>query len=667
MKRLFAIFIWFIPTLLLAQLGKIPERTIENVSDGVVVTYIFPEPIIHENTLAPGTFFWQYAGFGINDTSGEPAIPFRIDKFVIPSGYSSNISILDVVYRDTLFVMSPSIPYSVKNNTQLEITQNTSYIGFFPSSIIEWSSVQDYRSVRLQEVTIQPVQYDYEHQIARIYSKIQYKITYLKDINYQYTIDDDSYNKQKAIKDKNMDKFLFNIALNYNVPASQSGTPCLFFNSDFSSMPNLHQYLIVTTNEYLDSIQDFIEWKRLKGNHVHVLARSKGEWSTYDIKHKVDSLFNVSAIDYILIMGGYEDVPADSFIYVIGSQTYKCVSDFSYGLPVTDLNVPQICRGRVPADTSHELAGILRKIIQYEKYPVMDENFYHTAIHCGEFSDNNRDSYEDACFVQTCENIRHHLIGNFNMNVHRVYYLDTILNTNPIVTPLRWNKISYGTGGILPLELQPNSFGWNGNGDSIKSHINEGALYVLYNGHGGKGGWWNPALNRPGVSSLQNDNKYPVVFSCACLTGKYNETDNCFAEAFLKKEDGGCVGIFAATETSLMGYDDAMALGMFDAIWPNLQPIYLFNNYASYTPFTIPTYELGRMLDLGLARMGETFGLNNQNNRRVITNKLYHCFGDPSMRIYTDTPKNFAEPLIFLRNDSIFVFRRWRLPNYILQ
>lgn len=142
----------------------------------------------------------------------------------------------------------------------------------------------------------------------------------------------------------------------------------------------------------------------------------------------------------------------------------------------------------------------------------------------------------------------------------------------------------------------------------------------------------------------------------ACLTGKYNENGDCFVEKLLKKENGGCVGIVGATGSVIPGYDDAMAYGMFDAIWPSLQLVYDFNWYSSdlYTSFENSVYELGKVLDSGLFRMSETFGRLNSLSRDA-TKKLYHYFGDPSMMIYTDVPRDFNTPNIKYENGKICV------------
>ena len=180
MKRILAILaVWLVPAMLLAQIGILPVRTVENVSDGVIVTYQFTDPVIRSNVLIPETSFWQYAGFGMNDVSGEPAIPFRTDMFVIPAGYTAEVNVVDTAYRDTSFVLSPAIPNILENDTLIVIDSISPYSGFYPSTVIECDSLQGYRGLGLQKVTIIPTQYNNSTHIVRAYSMIKYKITYV--------------------------------------------------------------------------------------------------------------------------------------------------------------------------------------------------------------------------------------------------------------------------------------------------------------------------------------------------------------------------------------------------------------------------------------------------------------------------------------------------------
>lgn len=93
---------------------------------------------------------------------------------------------------------------------------------------------------------------------------------------------------------------------------------------------------------------------------------------------------------------------------------------------------------------------------------------------------------------------------------------------------------------------------------------------------------------------------------------------------------------------SYSGYNDALTEGMFDAIWPSskLHPKFPgTSGTASATP--TPTYELGQILNQGQARLAETYGKRN-SGYTTYTKELFHCFGDPSMKIYTAAPTAFT-------------------------
>ena len=87
----------------------------------------------------------------------------------------------------------------------------------------------------------------------------------------------------------------------------------------------------------------------------------------------------------------------------------------------------------------------------------------------------------------------------------------------------------------------------------ITTAINGGVGHVLHRNHGGKESWIDPPYGISDINALTNAEKTPVVFSINCLTGSFARSvlaGDCFAEAFLKKSPGGCVGIVASSQTS---------------------------------------------------------------------------------------------------------------------
>ena len=89
--------------------------------------------------------------------------------------------------------------------------------------------------------------------------------------------------------------------------------------------------------------------------------------------------------------------------------------------------------------------------------------------------------------------------------------------------------------------------------------------------------WGDPEFLEYHISELTNGNLLPVVMSFNCQTGWFDgETDQnpsrnyeSFCELFLRKEGGGAVGVFGDSRSSYSGYNDFMAEGLFDAVWPD--------------------------------------------------------------------------------------------------
>lgn len=197
------------------------------------------------------------------------------------------------------------------------------------------------------------------------------------------------------------------------------------------------------------------------------------------------------------------------------------------------------------------------------------------------------------------------------------------------------------------MELQRPYFAWDGDSADIVRYIDEGAFYVLYRGHGTDSTWVQPHFTGDNILSLANGDRLPVVFSINCETGSFQE-DDCFAEVFLRKKGGGAVAVYAATEKSWPGYNDAMVIGMFDAIWPDPgvdSKLYNFLGMTTSPSRLRETTRLGEILDQGLRRMEETWGQSWKGNSisTQFTREIFHCFGDPGMRIYTDTPTEFKK------------------------
>ena len=604
-----------------------PTRDIEYDSDGVPVTYHFNSIFINEDPLYDGASIIKIDGFWPDHNVGKPSILTRWDTFVIPDG-KSKLILLDSTIVEYPLELSPARPvlsdYDYKTYTKENVKPIVAYKGFYPTALIPVTRKNMYRDKTLLEVCVCPIKYDYQNRKVRIYKEFKYKVYYNPDYKETTNVPSDCLRNT----------FLNNIALNVSSNSPMKSRDLL---SSASLLPNSH-YLIITVPKYAEAANRLAEWKRTLGFDVHIL--SKSTWTTTQIKDTIKNAY--SDIEYLLIIGGQSDVPAKS-----SNLTSIHRTDLYYGCLTTGYT-PSIFRGRIPIRTSDEANIVINKIINYEKNPCTVPSMYNTGIHCAYFQDDSQSGYEDRRFTLTSERIRDYML-QIGKTVHRVYYAP--FN----VDPTNWNNGTYANGEPIPNELLRSYFTWDGDSTDIINYINQKSFYMLYRGHGGIYEWIHPQFTVNNINSLNNGHAQPVVFSICCKTGKFDEF-NCFCETFLKKENGGCSAIFGATEDGWSGHDDVLAEGIFDAIWPSsaLWPS-IPNTNGINTNAPTPTFRLGQILDQGLRRVDEAYLGIGLERRTQCTYELFHCFGDPSMMIYTDTPTPFSNASIVRQNGSIYV------------
>lgn len=620
----------------------VPYRNVETTDNGVIVTYRFRGGIHQQDPLYPNAKYWKIPGFGLNEESGKPSTLSRWDSFAIPNGANVSVEVLECEYTDTAFVLAPA-RHALFNNDTIGYTLDnvppiTAYTGFYPTDIIEMSGITNYRGQDIQRIEVHPIQYSHTNGIVRNYSMIKYRV------NFDRT-NSRSINNQN-IKISPTDPIINNMVLNPTDIIKPQ--PIARTYTEGSAIEDNRDYLIVSVPKYEEAVNNFAEWKRKMGYRVHVVMEDA--YSSAYLKAIIQNLYNQNGVnlDYLLIVGDSHDVPASyDGEKINGEETYYYKTDLYYGFTTNNsVDSFKMSRGRIPVKSNDEATIIFNKIIQYERNPVTDPQFYNTGLHCAYFQDDNYDGYADRRFAQTSEEVLNYMEEYIKKNVNRVYFTKTSVN------PRHWNNDLYSYGEEVPDYLKKPAFAWNGNYSDIITHIDNGCFYVFLEDHGNIRSWSNPYFNCNHISSLNNGVKLPIVFSISCLTGKFNHGTDCFAETFLKKENGGCVSIIAATETSFLGYNEALAEMMFDAIWPsNVLRIDMPEfGFDAIKKVVEPVYELGKILDMGLIYLWEIGGPQN----RLYTRELYHCFGDPSMMIRTEVPQKFS-PTIRRTNGVISV------------
>ena len=646
MKRIALFIICASITTIMCSTGLVPIRNVVCHNNEIIVSYHFKGVNLRHDPLSLGAKIISIPGFGVINNIGKPAVPFRSDCISLPKGASYEISVIETQYMDSALVLSPARQPLFDSDTteysQSNVLPIQSYTGFYPQHIVGEVNLSTYQDYNLLRVNICPVQYDVENHVARIFSFIKYKISYNPS---------GLLKREKIVGSRTKETFLDRITINHGI-FSDSEKKTTETKTNTTSERDDQFYLIITTDNYLSAIKDFVEWKRIKGKRV--VVQSKNSWNSFqEVKDSISSLYADvgEALNYLLIIGGISDVPT------YNSELNRThVTDLHYACMggINDY-VPEFHHGRILVNSAFEASNVLNKIVQYEKAPVNDSQFYRKAMHVAEFNTTDREKdMEQRRFTLTSEEILNY-VQRMGIKVSRSYYARTDSD------PKYWNNGWFYHGGQIPDSLRKPQFAWDGNAAEMNNNINNGCLYVLKRGHAATDYWSSPYYYNHSIALLQNKNKYPVVFSICCSSGNFGGPQMCFAEAFLKSANAGCVGIIAATRESYSGLNDIFAETMFDAIWPDtILRIKMPDNNDERPRLSHPVYELGAIMDDGLSYMedvGWNGGLGDSINnlRTLYTREIYHCFGDPSMMMYTNEPTSLGTPIINYKNGKLCV------------
>ena len=385
-------------------------------------------------------------------------------------------------------------------------------------------------------------------------------------------------------------------------------------------------YLIIVADEFYEEVQPLAEWKQLKGFPSYVAKMSEVGSTAADIQNYISAAYNDgSQVTYVLLVGDYDDVPSNNIGTYLSDHPYACVDGTDY--------LPDVTLGRISVNTEAEATTVIDKILRYERNPNLGD-WYDDVLCAGYFQDyNDYNGYADRWFMETTIHVRNYLRDVQGMTTHTALCADE--SGGP---PYYYRSSSYphriSVSGSAPYPVPQSVVDeWTSASQAtadVSTAINAGVGFVQHRDHGGSTGWGDPPYHVAEVNALTNGTMTPVVFSTNCSTGTFNyASGDCFAEAFLKHTNGGCVGIVAATRTSYSGYNDLLVHGTYTCFWPDYDSTHTGNPY----PYSMRPAEA---MNFGKYYM---YSYEGNTSTTVIEFNEFHWFGDPEMMLRTETPQ----------------------------
>ena len=475
----------------------------------------------------------------------------------------------------------------------------------YPFEISKIANRGNIRDISFVKINFYPVQYNPKKEIATIYDQIIIKLSF-KNTN---VLVESSFEKSKYFS------FYKNIFVNFDEFIDNSN----IVEDNKSPRQEGCEYLIISHPDFYSDVEALALWKNSKGIITKLVDTSVTGSSSNEIKSYIQDAYQTwdPRPSYVLLVGDSEYIPTSSsgtdlYYFTVDGSDY--FADMFYG--------------RIPVDSSQEADIVIQKILSYEQNPPSSQSFYENFAVAAYFQDDEGNGYETRRFVRTSEEVRDYLLS-LGYEGERIYCTESYIN------PTHYNNGYYGNGEPLPEELLRPDFAWDGDADDIINAVDGGVFILNHRDHGSETYWGDPYFDTGHIGSLSNGNLLPVVFSINCLTGKFDNYE-CFCESFLRKEDGGAVAVFGATRVSYSGYNDFLCRGFYDAYWPDFDTD-IGGDQALHT--------LGEMLNYGKSYMTQTWG--DPWGYEEYTFKLFHCFGDPTMEIWTSYPKELDISYVF--------------------
>ena len=322
---------------------------------------------------------------------------------------------------------------------------------------------------------------------------------------------------------------------------------------------------------------------------------------------------------YVAIVGDVDQVPTNLVTTPWASTGFDgmIATDLPYALENDSDLLPDLAIGRIPARTLTEANAVVTKIVNYEQHPPTDSAFYDRAALTSYFQ--GPGPMDQRGFAKTSQTIANALEAD-GRTVDRIYRVDSAA-----VNPTTWYD-----GTAVPASLRRPGFGWNGTTANLVSAWNAGRFIVFHRDHGAPFSWGNPDFDTSNQAALANGDLLPVVFAVNCASGFFDGGSQSLDERLLLMPTGGAVGVVGDSRNSPSFTNNHIALGMFDAIFPNVLP-----SYGSAGRIR----RMGDVLVAGKRYMNTQNGIDLQDDQQTRAELyLYHWFGDPTMELRLTAP-----------------------------
>ena len=402
-------------------------------------------------------------------------------------------------------------------------------------------------------------------------------------------------------------------------------------------LPNGPELLIVHATQFTEAAKRLARWKNQRGLMTELLefaadvstpAKAATAYAALKAELRTRRAKVGARLRYVLLLGDTDDIPNEER----GGNTtdYYCSTqkDYAAGQPMP---MPWLALGRIPVRNATEALSVVDQIVAYERTPPTDLSYFHRFVCAAHFEtslvtnpDGSKKAVDGRDYVFTIETICKFLRGQ-GWDAERVYTCDrTITPSLPLY---------YQNGTPVPADVVASLMTSVAATKRLVDATTEGHLIFGHRDHGGMDGWVHPPFTLTDLDKVAGTTP-SMFYSVNCVTGSFQSstTAESFGEKILRLP-GTAPTLVAATENSSTWHNNAMILGLYDAMFGGLLPTFP----ATTLSYPVRFNRFGDIFNyarayLATAHAGDMAGV-------LANHEMYHVLGDPSIEVWGGEPK----------------------------
>lgn len=388
------------------------------------------------------------------------------------------------------------------------------------------------------------------------------------------------------------------------------------------------EFLIFCHPPFKVAAEKLARWKEKRGVRTEIDEVQPGE-TCDSLKARVRlKQQEATRLRYLLLFGDVDTIPpqkmprTECFDSNITDYYYSTTSDPADS---SELVLPRLAVGRIPVRDLGEAIGVVDKIIEYEKSPPVDSDYFRNLTFA--VYHEGKDLFGES-YLRTMEAIRSRM-ENLGFVVERVY-----------MAAKNCSK-AYDDGTPIPADVLDTFQRFSDPADATRKLIDaatQGRLLIAHRGHGEKDGFIHPPFKLGDLDKIKG--ALPSVFySINCLTGRFDlkGAKASFAEKLLTiKNWKGCPSVIASTRISHTWLNNCLIMALFDGAWGGI--ISSYSKKVSTRPMRYS--RIGDLLNYAKVYLMAATHCEPEYVRDHF--EIYHVIGDPTLEIWRAQPKELA-------------------------